>query len=439
MGGFDTKPPRGVRDIVKNDAELYEYLIDTFKKTARLHGFKPVIPPTIEHYSLFEAKSGVEIRKTMYVFKDKAGRTLALRPEATASIVRIYLDKLRSEPKPIRLYYVTQCFRYEEPQRARYREFWQAGLEVIGEQGINADLSVAFAASSFLDEIGLKHSYIVNNIYILRTLLAKRGVEPEVQDQVLHFIDKNMVSEALDIVEKRSGESTRVLVEKLLETSIDMLESFIEENREVFGETYDKVRLEYERLLEFINYLGEVGYEVKYDPKLVRGLAYYTGLIYEYRTEKLTQSIGGGGRYDGLTEVYGGVFEYSTGLALGLDRVALAIGGSNASRGFRKGVIIISLQNTPLTYSYRLLKRIVGKGVEAWVYRTGNIGKAIGLADKLGYGVVVIIGEREVGENKVSVKNLHSGIQETIALDEVDEYLKDILESENKLRGSTEQ
>ncbi|MEM1661582.1 MAG: histidine--tRNA ligase [Desulfurococcaceae archaeon] len=431
MSRFDTKPPRGVRDIVKKDAELYEYLIDTFKKTARLHGFKPIIPPTIEYYSLFEAKSGVEIRKSMYVFKDKAGRTIALRPEATASIVRIYLDKLRSEPKPIRLYYVTQCFRYEEPQKARYREFWQAGLEIIGEQGINADLSVAYTASSFLDEIGLKHTYIVNNIYILRTLLTKMGINQDIQDHILHLIDKNMINEALELIEKSSNGSARSIVEKLLGTSIEMLESFIDENRDVFGETYSKVRFEYERLLEFINYLREVGYEVRYEPKLVRGLAYYTGLIYEYKTEKLMQSIGGGGRYDGLTEIYGGVFEYSTGLALGLDRIALVMENSDITRSFSKGVVIISLQNTPLMYSYKLLKQIVDKGFEAWVYRTGNLGKAISLADRLGYGLVVIVGEREVKENKVSVKNLRSGVQETIALEKISEYLEKTMNSQN--------
>ncbi|MEM0355190.1 MAG: histidine--tRNA ligase [Desulfurococcaceae archaeon] len=431
MSRFDTKPPRGVRDIVKKDAELYEYLIDTFKKTARLHGFKPIIPPTIEYYSLFEAKSGVEIRKSMYVFKDKAGRTIALRPEATASIVRIYLDKLRSEPKPIRLYYVTQCFRYEEPQKARYREFWQAGLEIIGEQGINADLSVAYTASSFLDEIGLKHTYIVNNIYILRTLLTKMGINQDIQDHILHLIDKNMINEALELIEKSSNGSARSIVEKLLGTSIEMLESFIDENRDVFGETYSKVRFEYERLLEFINYLREVGYEVRYEPKLVRGLAYYTGLIYEYKTEKLMQSIGGGGRYDGLTEIYGGVFEYSTGLALGLDRIALVMENSDITRSFSKGVVIISLQNTPLMYSYKLLKQIVEKGFEAWVYRTGNLGKAISLADRLGYGLVVIVGEREVKENKVSVKNLRSGVQETIALEKISEYLEKTMNSQN--------
>lgn len=425
MGRFDTKPPRGVRDIVKEDAELYEYLIDTFRDTARTHGFKPVIPPTIEYYRLFEAKSGVEIKNSMYVFKDKAGRTLALRPEATASVIRIYLDKLRSEPKPLRLYYVTQCFRYEEPQRARYREFWQAGLEIIGEQSINADLSVAYAASSFLDKIGLKHYYVVNSVHVIRSLLSKKGVDQEAQDYILHLIDKDMIDEALVEVEKRSGEATKSLVEKLLETSIDALDMFLEENKDVFEESYSEVRSEYEKLLEFINQLREIGYEARYDPKLVRGLAYYTGLIYEYKTERLSQSIGGGGRYDGLTEVYGGGFEYSTGLALGLDRVALAMKESGVSIGSRRGAIILSLHNTPLAYSYRLLKQLVDRGVEAWIYRVSNIGKAIGLADKLGYGIVIIIGEKEIMENKVSVKNLRRGVQESIDLDKVVEYVKE--------------
>ncbi|MEM0218393.1 MAG: ATP phosphoribosyltransferase regulatory subunit, partial [Desulfurococcaceae archaeon] len=118
-------PPRGMRDIVDEEAELYEYLFDEFRRTARSKGFQPIITPTIEYFKLFEVKSGEEIRRSMYVFEDKSKRLVALRPEVTASVVRSYVRLMRAKPKPIRLYYIAQCFRYEEPQYARYREFWQ--------------------------------------------------------------------------------------------------------------------------------------------------------------------------------------------------------------------------------------------------------------------------------------------------------------------------
>ena len=173
-------PPRGMRDITGRDAELYEYLFEEFKSTARRHGFEPIITPTLEYFSLFEAKSGEEIKKSMYVFEDKAGRLLALRPEVTASVVRAYLRHYRARPKPIRLYYVAQCFRYEEPQYARYREFWQGGLEVIGDPDVNADVAVAYTASSFLEDIGVKHYYEVGNVATYRAFMSKMGVSEEI-------------------------------------------------------------------------------------------------------------------------------------------------------------------------------------------------------------------------------------------------------------------
>ncbi|MEM2645623.1 MAG: ATP phosphoribosyltransferase regulatory subunit, partial [Desulfurococcaceae archaeon] len=164
-----------MRDIVWQEAELYEYLFSEFKNAAKKYGFEPIITPTVEHFALFEAKSGEEIKKSMYVFEDKAGRLLALRPEVTASVVRAYLKLMRARPKPIRLYYVAQCFRYEEPQYARYREFWQGGLEVIGDQDVNADTLVAVTASEFLDRVGVRHVYEVGNVALYRAFMKKMG------------------------------------------------------------------------------------------------------------------------------------------------------------------------------------------------------------------------------------------------------------------------
>ncbi|MEM4718349.1 MAG: HisS family protein, partial [Desulfurococcaceae archaeon] len=323
-------PPRGMRDIIDEEAELYEYLFQEFRETARRRGFQPIITPTVEYFSLFEAKSGEEIRKSMYVFEDKGGRLLALRPEVTASIIRVYLRHMRSYPKPIRLYYLAQCYRYEEPQYARYREFWQGGLEIIGDPDASADILVAMTASEFLDKIGLKHRYEVGNVALYRGFMKRYGLSEELQDHILHLIDKDMVNEALNILAEKIGDNVDVF-KRILETNdLERVESLIHENREFLGEQYMVISMEQRRLYELIKSLRELGYSINFQPRLVRGLAYYTGLIFEYKLhgQESFPSIGGGGRYDGLTIVYGGAFEHSTGLALGLDRIALALSTS---------------------------------------------------------------------------------------------------------------
>lgn len=425
MGKDILQPPRGIRDIVGEEAEALEYLMDSFREIARLHGFKPIIPPTIEYSKLFEAKSGEEIRKTMYVFTDKGGRVVALRPEVTASVVRIYLRKLRGEAKPLRLYYIAQCFRYEEPQHARYREFWQAGLEIIGEKDINGDLSVAFTASYYLDHVGVKHYYVVGNVAFHRMFLSHVGLNNEDQDHVLHLIDKDMVDDALKYIAERVGENGAEVYERLINTPLDKLVDLMNEYSGFLGNDLAWFRDELDKTMLFIDSLRELGYEAYYEPKLARGLAYYSGLIYEYKALEsgVRVSIGGGGRYDNLTTIYGGSPEYSTGLALGLDRVALTLAGGEFSKK-RGEVLIISLTRIPLKYPYTILKMLVDNDIPAWIYRTDSIGKGLSLANKKNIDKAIILGEKEYSENKATFKDLIKGEQYTVSLNELIDVLK---------------
>jgi histidyl-tRNA synthetase len=415
-------PPRGTRDIVGEEAELYEYLFKEFRETARKFGFEPIITPTIEHFALFEAKSGEEIKRSMYVFEDKAGRLLALRPEVTASVVRAYLQQLRARPKPIRLYYIAQCFRYEEPQYARYREFWQGGLEVIGDPDVNADVLAAYAASSFLEKVGVKHFYEVGNVAIYRAFMSKLGLSEELQDHILHLIDKDRVDEALSELRTIIGERAEVIAKLVNAKSLDAVESIINEYRELLGDSYAKVVEEQERLYNFLSILKELGFNAMYQPKLVRGLAYYTGLIFEYKLEGAPEapSIGGGGRYDGLTQVYGGPYEPSTGLALGIDRIALALKGVYRVEAPMR-VVVVVMSGVPLSIGYRALRNILSskEGAQGFVLRAKSLSKALEYSNKLGVDYVVILGEREYKEDAVTIKNMKTGEQFKASLEEV--------------------
>ncbi len=407
------RPPRGMRDIVGEEAEIYEYLINEFKRIASLHGFKPVIPPTIEFYKLFEAKSGEEIKKTMYVFQDKAGRVVALRPEVTASIIRIYLRKLRGEPKPVKLYYVTQCFRYEEPQRGRYREFWQLGLENIGDPTINADIEIAYTASHFLEEIGIKHYYIVNNIAIYRIFFDIEGFNHELQEHILHLIDKREIEKALNTI-KNNSEKLYNIFKEIFNSKLSSLENIFNENKEYLGTRYREVLKEYENLLLFVEEMRKLGFNIEYDPLLVRGLAYYTGLIYELKflERDLKISFGGGGRYDGLTEVYGGPYEYSTGIALGLDRIVLVYDKKPVRRSI--DAIVFLFSEKYIDYGYNIVRILNDIGISTWIYVSNKIGKALSIANRKKIRYAFIIGDKEYSNKEITVKDLVKGVQETI-------------------------
>ncbi len=417
VGDFSLLPPRGMRDLVGEDAEILEYLFNEFKNYARINGFKPVIPPTLEYFRLFEKKSGEEIKRSMYVFEDKAGRLLSLRPEITASIVRIYLRLLRGLPKPVKLYYVAQCFRYEEPQHGRYREFWQAGLEVIGVKGVEGDLEAALTASSFLDKIGLEHFYEVSNVSLHRSIMSGFGIPAEMQDHVLHLIDKRMNDKAIEELRNVNSEVADAM-KKLIELSLDDVRQFIDEYRDVLKSYLEKLEEELDRTTRFIEILGDMGYKAVYNPNLVRGLAYYSGLIFEYKAVGgLELSIGGGGRYDGLTTVYGGPFEYSTGLALGLDRIALSIKGVKPP--YRPRVLIIVLNHSLIGYAFKIKRIVEDIGAETTLYYHSKIKKALSTASKVGYDLALIIGKKEFEEKVVTVKDLRTGHQTRVASDEV--------------------
>ncbi|MEZ0393457.1 MAG: histidine--tRNA ligase [Desulfurococcaceae archaeon] len=426
MSAFDLNPPRGTRDLVGREAKVFMWLFEEFKKTAEARGFEPIITPTIEYSRLFELKSGEEIKRTMYVFEDKGGRLIALRPEVTASVVRAYLRALRGEPKPIRLYYIAQCFRYDEPQRARYREFWQGGLEVIGDPDVNADVAAAEAASRFLEGIGLEHYYAVGNVAPYRAFMGAMGVPSDDQDHILHLIDKGRVEDAVKFAGEKYGTRLAELLKKLISTKLEDLERLVEEHGELLGAFRSHVESEVERTVAFIEVLSELGYRATYDPLLVRGLAYYTGLIFEYKTPRLDVSIGGGGRYDGLTSVYReGVFEYSTGLALGIDRIALALGESTGAFGGASKVLVITTHNVPLSSPYKIARRIADLGFSVSVHRSDDIGKALRLANRLNVKLVVIYGRRELERQSVILKDMATGTQYEFKID--DERLLEML------------
>jgi histidyl-tRNA synthetase len=185
------QPVRGMRDLTGEEAQNLNYVISKARETAQLYGFQEVITPIVEPLELLSAKSGDEIRQRMFIFEDLGGRKVALRPEFTASIARLATTGLRGEPKPFRLFSVGSVYRYDEPQKGRYREFWQANYELMGSAKPEADAEVILLANSLLKNTGLQgYAIKLGHIGVVRGILAQEGVDDKTQNAVFQKMDK---------------------------------------------------------------------------------------------------------------------------------------------------------------------------------------------------------------------------------------------------------
>lgn len=413
------QPLRGMRDILHPDAGDIVWLSNTFRAVASLYGYVEVIPPTLERFALFALKSGEEIRRTMYVFRDKAGREVALRPEVTASVARMYLDKMRGMPKPIRVMYIANCFRYEEPQHARYREFYQAGVELIGSPDILGDAETISLLDEFLEVVGLKgYRFKLDNVGIHRAVMRKAGISEEEQDRVLHLMDKKLYDEALAAARRAASERNSVEILAQLAEGIRL-----EELNQVLRSVPEALS-EAEKLGKLVEVLGEsLGDKLYVDLGFARGLAYYTGIIYEVEVPDLGVSVAGGGRYDTLIELYGGEPTPSTGFAAGLDRLLIALRMQNKQQLAPQPsrVLIIPLIPEAESTALLLARRLHKEGVRAELYhgRTRRLSKALSYASGSGYKYIVIIGKAELYENLYTLRDMESREQRRLGLEEL--------------------
>lgn len=188
---MELRKPRGTRDFLFEDMELRKNVEMKLRNVFERYGYREIKTPIFEHLKLFTIKSGEEIKEQMYHFKDKGGRNLALRPELTAPIARLYVNKLQRFPKPIKMYYFGSCFRYERPQAGRFRQFWQFGCELIGGKSPEAEAETIALAYDCLKELGLKNFKIhIGHMGIVRGMLEENGVKGEKQDHIMTLIDK---------------------------------------------------------------------------------------------------------------------------------------------------------------------------------------------------------------------------------------------------------
>ncbi len=422
------EPLRGFKDYVPPDSDIITWICDSFKIIVKRFGYKEIKTPTVENFKLFALKSGEEIRESMFVFKDKAGREVALRPEVTPSVIRVYLRELRSIPKPLRLFYIANVFRYDEPQFGRYREFTQAGVEILGADGLSYDVELIEILEEFYDFIGIKERiYKVNNVAIFRELARRARLNEDEIERMFHFLDKGRFNNVIKIFEERGAVREAQIIEYLYKERqkdimaiVDMLKEYDE---------YKEIQRHVETLLRYIDMSRTIGAKMYVDPAFARGIAYYTGIIFEVMVPSMSISIAGGGRYDNLTTVYGGEELNSTGFAIGVERTFLALKRNSIEieLGYPKIlVLLLSSDIEGFAKTYNVVKMLRRHGIPIQfeiIESPQRLGRWLEYASKQGFNYVVIIGKREMEKNVVVVRDMKKWIQEEIPLDMLKEFL----------------
>ncbi len=410
--------PRGTRDFTPEEMGRRRTVEAAFMRVAHRFGYGEVGTPTFEHAKLFITKSGPGIVEELYAFRDRGGRELALRPELTAPVIRFYLSDLQSRPKPLKVFYLGTCYRYDEPQYGRYREFYQFGVEILGGNPLQTDAEVIATAVEAVQEAGLTGFQVrVGHIGLIRGLL---DVDEERKARILNALDKRRVNELSEALEGAGIGDLRDDLLALVEFRGGA--EVLDQAQERVG---DQEGLRY--LRDLGNLLERYGIDgVLFDLGVVRGLDYYTGAVFELHYEPLgsASQICGGGSYT-LTDLFGGEPLQTTGFGMGFDRVVLALEDAGASLPEAQlDVYVLPVGDHMRDAGYDVLRRIREAGLSADVDLTGRgPSKNLDHADALGARTAILVGEREWEAGKVGVKDLRTGEQTEVPLEELTSVL----------------
>ncbi len=403
--------PRGTRDFLPDEMEARRGVEWRLREVARRWGYREVCTPEFEDLDLFTMRSGEGIIEEMYVFEDKGGRKLALRPEITAAVIRMYINEASVAPKPIRWCYFADCFRYERPQKGRYRQFWQFGSELIGADTALADAEAISLASQMLDATGVTYDLKVGHLSFMKTLLKE--IDPKSQRRIMAHLDKKdfdgLRCTLESMIKPDLGESLRALVE-----CRDLLDAF-----DIVGNVPEKERIE--QMVGILD-ASKIKYALNFG--IARGLDYYTGMVFEGFAQNLgaENQILGGGAYR-LAHLFGGEDTPSCGFAIGFDRVMVSLGESVRRKDTVVGVVCTS-EGRKRAIEVAMAFRNAGVRTEMDLMERG-LGAQISHASKTA-AFVVVIGAREAESGHVTLKNLQSGEQKITdlasALAEVEAY-----------------
>ena len=417
---------RGMRDFLPEEAQMMKYIEGKARKIARLYGYGEIITPVLESYELLAAKAGEEIRSRMYAFEDLGGRKVALRPEFTASVARLVATTLRNEPKPLRMFSVGSLYRYDEPQQGRFREFWQSNYELMGSSKSEADAEIIMLTNSLMKAVGLKNFvFKVGHVGVLRGILSQEKIEDEFQNGIMQLMDKKEYADALDLVEETARASSRCLetLRKLVKVGGSKFSEVLGE-MERLAEGYERAVDAVRNLEEILKLVSESGEKIHMivEAGFARGLEYYTGMVFEIYVPEMNISLCGGGRYDRLIEMFGGEPTPAVGVAHGLDRIMMAMQKQKTplETEEEKTVVVIPVNEGLKGEALKISRMLRDAGIPVEVEVMGRrVAKALEDADRRKMDYAVIVGERELKEKAVVLRDLAKREQKTVKIESI--------------------
>jgi len=416
---------KGTRDFYPPQMAVRNWIIDGWKRVSRRNGFEEYDGPILEHLQMYQVKSGDEIVEQLFSLQDRGGRELAIRPEITPTLARMVNQQINSLPRPIKWFSVPRLCRAERPQKGRLREFFQWNIDIIGEDSVRADADIIFTTVDYLRDVGLTADDIVMKLSSRRMLAAalmKIGVPPDRLDSLYAVLDKK---------NKLPGETFEKMLDEFLADPaiVSKVRAFMElesirQIEDMFGrhEAVDELA-ELMSLLESM----EIGDYCRFDPGIVRGLAYYTGIVFEvYDKASEFRAICGGGRYDNLLKDFGGPAISATGMGMGdcvleiLLREKGLLDAGKMKSGLEYFIACVSDiaafqdNRTPLSIAVELAAKIrrVNKSVDV-SYKLGGLGKQLKEAAARNAKKCIIIGE-EFNQKQLVIKDMATGEQQTV-------------------------
>lgn len=422
--------PTGMLDILPNDQKYFDRIYETVSNIASFYSFEKIDTPIVENTEVFEKGTGVStdiVKKEMFSFRTKGGDSLTLRPEGTPSVVRSYIENgMHLWPQPVKLWYWGPYFRYEHPQAGRYRQFWQFGFEVFGEPGPVIDAQIIQIFYNILKELKLK------NLAVEVNSIGDSQCRPYYKKLLTSYFKSRESSLCVDC-RRRLKEN----VLRILDCKEEKCQPIKAEAPQILDHLCDECHLHFKTVLEF---LDEVEIPYKLNPFLVRGLDYYTKTVFEIVSEELSSdnntepanllALAGGGRFDKLVKILGGKDIPGCGGAAGIERIIAIMKRQDIKMDKSKEVSVFLAQIGDLAKrkSLKLLDEFRRSKIGvAESFGRDSLKAQLNRADRLEVSYTLIIGQKEALDGTVIIKNMKSGKQFTVKLEEAVQEIKKIL------------
>ncbi|MBF2171199.1 histidine--tRNA ligase [Staphylococcus epidermidis] len=417
------KMPRGTQDILPQDSAKWRYIENRLHTLMELYNYKEIRTPIFESTELFARGVGDStdvVQKEMYTFKDKGDRSLTLRPEGTAAVVRSYIEhKMQGDPnQPIKLYYNGPMFRYERKQKGRYRQFNQFGVEAIGAENPSIDAEILAMVMHIYESFGLKHLKLVINS------IGDSESRKEYNEALVKHFEPVIDTFCSDCQSRLHTNPMRIL-----DCKIDRDKEAVKNAPRITDYLNNDSKSYYEQVKLHLDNLNISYVE---DPNLVRGLDYYTHTAFELMIDNpeydgAITTLCGGGRYNGLLQLLDGPDETGIGFALSIERLLMALDEEGISLDVSEDfdLFVVTMGEGADRYAVKLINDLRRNGIKVDKdYLNRKIKGQMKQADRLNAKYTVVIGDQELENNEIGVKNMISGETENVQLDELINYFK---------------